>query len=150
VEVLKDALLGWVEAQNEYALVDGAVYVKRTAWPLSRFTAPDLKREAFTEKMPWGGVHRLALFEGRFHVVGEDNPQEVPDPLLGQLRSFNPSLWSTVDADGKNPRLVASGLPPIRGVYVSSHFGLVAIVEDPSTRSRALRAVEVLEPAPKK
>ncbi len=92
-----------------------------------------------------GQMSRTAVRGDKLHVVLEQH--EVDFGKGGA--PVRTCQWWTADLDGKNPRRVATGLPPIGGVWESSHYGFVALVDSGMNKPAVLHTVEVLDPAPK-
>jgi len=63
----------------------------------------------------------------RFHAVEHLPP--LPDAAPGSVRSRWFCNWWIVEPGESKPRLAGTGLPSIGAVAVSSHYGLVAVVQ---------------------
>jgi hypothetical protein len=151
VEVLKDKIPGW-PIQPQCSVSGAAVYfTARTATrntEVIRIGAPGLRKEVLAPQLPPSEdkITRTFVHDGRIHVVLAQI--EIPSAKAGG--PWRPMYqWWTLDTDGKNLRQVATNLPAIRHVGVSSHYGLVAIVETKFNNSLApttLNTVEIVSP----
>jgi hypothetical protein len=90
-----------------------------------------------------GQMSRLAVRGDTIHSVLEQHEVDLARGG-GPVRACQ---WWAVRPEGTAPRRVATGLPPVRGVWESSHYGLVALVESGPGRDAVLHAVEFPDPA---
>lgn len=125
---------------------------------LVRISLPGLTPEIVADDLP-PPVNKdswLVVHDDRIHVVVEraikvvEKPSSEPGgrPIKESVKLFD---WWVVGMDGKNKRLVASEIPALHSVQVSSHYGIVASTmgsfpDFPKT----LYAVEIVEQTPKK
>jgi|GEM_PF-2560170 len=156
-EVVKDRV--WGHGGQGCAAVGGAIHfveatlVKERTNHLVRLGFPGPKKTILAEGLSPAYSPRIVTHDGRFHIV-LDQPKPQP-PEKGPFTPTNPYMlweiqWWTVAIDGKNLRQVATKLPILHGLGVSSHYGLVAMVESSPGKATELCAVGIAPPVPKK
>lgn len=152
VEVVKDRV--WFGPRHERSVeADGAVYfMEGYANPASsnhplthvaRIGFPGLTKEVFCPGLRPSVVstNRIVAHGGTIHVVLQQHESDLSKPTGPVLTS----QWWTIDRRSKKPQLVAIGLPPVQGVWESSHYGIVATVDYRARNAAALNLVEVAE-----
>jgi len=148
VEVLKDNLPGWPSHQQCYA--DGPTAYFSANGPAARMTSvfrigpPDQVPEMIATRLPPSELFASRVFvrDGRVHAVLAQVETRTEKGIDRRVPTYQ---WWTADTNGKDLRQVATNLPGIRSVTVSSHYGLVALVEGPRA-SVTLHTVEIVRP----
>jgi hypothetical protein len=91
-----------------------------------------------------GHASRIAVRGRTVHVVLEQH--EIDFAKRGP--PVRTCQWWAIDLDTKTPRRVATGLPPVGGLWESAHYGFVALVQQDN--KHMLHTVGIADPSPKK
>jgi len=152
VEVLKDTVPGWPN-QQRCGVNGSAVYFSMVVGPpqsteVYRIGTSGRAPETIAKRLP-PSVHYLSrtfVHDGLVHAVlaqGESGPEKYGGRMVPTYQ------WWTMDTDGKHLRQVATNLPTINHLAVSSHYGMVALVEGEPINYRfpvTLNTVEITRP----
>jgi hypothetical protein len=116
-----------------------------TTGRVSRIGWPDLTKTLVAEGFP-RGLGKVAVHQGKELAVLDATLPVLKAPAGGTRVTPNPQEWWMSERNGKAVRLTATDLPPVRAIAVSSHYGLVALVQ--STKPQPTITLHTVEFAP--
>src|SRR5262249_37115807 len=154
VEVLADRVWAW-PSQDQIATDGKAVYfVEPMVYPekhrhIVKIGFPGKAKEIVVKGLDNAEtLNRIIVHDGRLHVALHQNETVAMDTGPNKILTKFRYKWWTVGLDGDNLRQVATHLPPIIALGVSSHYGLVAWIRE-DNQPTTLNVVEIPAPKPK-